>query len=205
MLQTPKVALCCESVIVGEEECFIQNLLEWYCPSGAQMRLLYRGTRDGMEPAAFHRLCDDQGPTITIIKSTNNQSIFGGYTTASWSGNGHKTCDNTSLFTLTKPQEEDFSMKFDCNPQFRSHAIIADPNRGPTFSGNELSITGGIVDPSRGPIFIGNKISMTGGIGCWNTMNRFKAVGPHALVGQPFGLPIQRQFAVAEIEVFTVS
>ena len=183
MLQTPKVALYLESIIVGEEESFIQNLMEWYCPSGAWMRLLYRGTRDGMEPATFHRLCDDQGPTITIIKSTNGL-IFGGNTTASWSGNGAKTCDKTSLFTLTKPQE-DLPMKFDCIPKFRSQAIIADPNRGPAFSGNELAIAGGI--------------------GEWNKNNRFKAVGPHPLVGQSFGLPVQSRFAVADIEVFAVS
>ena len=34
---------------------------------------------------AFHKCCDDKGPTLTIIKCTNG-CIFGGYTTQSWSG-----------------------------------------------------------------------------------------------------------------------
>jgi hypothetical protein len=31
--------------------------------------LLYRGSRDGFYPPVFHSLCDNKGPTYTIVRS----------------------------------------------------------------------------------------------------------------------------------------
>ena len=45
--------------------------------------LLYRGSRDGFKASDFHRLCDNKGETLVIIKSTDNY-IFGGYTSINW-------------------------------------------------------------------------------------------------------------------------
>ncbi len=45
--------------------------------------LLWQGSRDGFTAQAFHSRCDNKGPTLTIIQSTDGQ-VFGGYTTASW-------------------------------------------------------------------------------------------------------------------------
>jgi len=44
--------------------------------------LIYRGTRDGFGASDFHRHCDGEAGTVTIIKTTGN--IFGGYTEKSW-------------------------------------------------------------------------------------------------------------------------
>ena len=38
--------------------------------------LLWRGSRDGFEAKTFHRLCDWQGETLTVIKNTEG-FIFG--------------------------------------------------------------------------------------------------------------------------------
>ncbi len=46
-------------------------------------KLLYDSSRDGANAAAFHSHCDDQGPTLTLIKDTDS-NVFGGYTTISW-------------------------------------------------------------------------------------------------------------------------
>ena len=48
-------------------------------------KLLYRASEHGYSAESFHEYCDDKGPTLTIIKSTDNW-IFGCYTTQSWSG-----------------------------------------------------------------------------------------------------------------------
>ena len=52
------------------------------------MKLLMRGTEDGFTSEKFHRLCDNMGPTLTVIKSENSEfgtdQIFGGFTTVSW-------------------------------------------------------------------------------------------------------------------------
>ena len=41
--------------------------------------LLWRGSRHGFGTKKFHSLCDNKGPTLTVIKSTTGY-IFGGYT-----------------------------------------------------------------------------------------------------------------------------
>ena len=33
------------------------------------MKLLYRGTRDGMEANYFHNKCNNEGPTISLFKN----------------------------------------------------------------------------------------------------------------------------------------
>jgi len=45
--------------------------------------LILRGTDDGFEAEAFHNKCDNQGETLTIIKSGMGK-IFGGYTDIPW-------------------------------------------------------------------------------------------------------------------------
>lgn len=45
--------------------------------------LLYRGSRDGWMHADFHNLCDDRGPTLTILK-TKKGRVCGGYTKLAW-------------------------------------------------------------------------------------------------------------------------
>lgn len=68
-------------------------------------RLLYRATRDGFRAEDFHRLCDNRGPTLTVIRS-DQMRVFGGFTDIAWSspqdpknaqrsGNG-----NSFLFTV---------------------------------------------------------------------------------------------------------
>jgi hypothetical protein len=52
--------------------------------SSSAAGLLYRSTRDGANANAFHYRCDDQGPTLTLIKDSYG-FVFGGYTSKSWS------------------------------------------------------------------------------------------------------------------------
>jgi hypothetical protein len=44
---------------------------------------LYRGSEHKFSAAAFHRLCDNKGPTVVIVKSGNGR-IACGYSSASW-------------------------------------------------------------------------------------------------------------------------
>ena len=47
------------------------------------IKLLYRGSKDGWDKKDFHRLCDNKGPTVTIVKSSVGR-ISGGFTSLSW-------------------------------------------------------------------------------------------------------------------------
>ncbi len=48
-------------------------------------KLIYRASEHDYTAQSFHECCDDKGPTLIVIKSSEGW-IFGGYTTQSWSG-----------------------------------------------------------------------------------------------------------------------
>ena len=56
-------------------------LKEWL--GDYKWKLLYRASEHGYTAKSFHECCDDQGPTLVLIKSSEG-CIFGGYTTQSW-------------------------------------------------------------------------------------------------------------------------
>jgi hypothetical protein len=66
-----------------------QHVVHWLTQSngGASPQaceLLYRASRDGWSSGAFHRHCDDQGATLTVIREREHGYVFGGYADASW-------------------------------------------------------------------------------------------------------------------------
>lgn len=66
-----------------------------------KLTLLYRGSRDGYKAARFHELCDNKGPTISLIRSKCSK-VFGGYTSAPWTSiRGYKKDEKAFLFSLT--------------------------------------------------------------------------------------------------------
>ena len=71
---------------IGMRDTFITALRGWVSEAGFMMfgdcAPLFRASRDGFEPSAFHRLCDEAGSTLTIIRS--GDSIFGGFLDISW-------------------------------------------------------------------------------------------------------------------------
>ncbi|CAB4406948.1 unnamed protein product [Rhizophagus irregularis] len=63
--------------------------------------LLLRGSRDGMDPQTFHRLCDNKGPTLIVIKIRNSKRIVGGYNPLDWDSNGRsKTSPDGFIFSF---------------------------------------------------------------------------------------------------------
>jgi hypothetical protein len=66
-----------------------------------QFSLLYRGSRDGWMFKDFHQRCDNQGPTLTLFKSSK-EKICGGYTSISWNTDGTNHVDNSAfLFSVS--------------------------------------------------------------------------------------------------------
>ena len=71
------------TVLFGQE--YDSYLREWV--GDYNWKLIYRASEHGYTAKSFHEYCDDKGPTLVIIKSSEGW-IFGGYTTQSWSGDG---------------------------------------------------------------------------------------------------------------------
>jgi len=109
------------------------KLNDFYGVWNQQWKLLYKATRDGFSASIFHRTCDNKGPTMTIIKSSEGW-IFGGFTTQSWSGTIYKTDPQAFLFTFTNPHNIP-ATKFIVRSDRQNNAICAFPGKGPTFGG----------------------------------------------------------------------
>jgi len=62
-----------------------------------KFKLLYKGTKDGDTYGIFHKKCDNQGPTISIIESTDGQ-VFGGYASKSWDINSKSDISDPDSF-----------------------------------------------------------------------------------------------------------
>ncbi|PRP81189.1 hypothetical protein PROFUN_02023 [Planoprotostelium fungivorum] len=100
---------------------------------------LYKATVDSSRAASFHILCDNQGPTVTIIESQNGD-LFGGYTDGSWtSANVYATTFGTFLFTLKNPHG--ITARLNLRPQSRERSVCCNGAHGPTWgAGYDLHV-----------------------------------------------------------------
>ena len=66
------------------------------------LRLLFRGSRDGLTNAKFHDLCDNQGPLLVLVK-TGKDILIGGFSSIPWKNSGEWTVDpKCVVFSLTR-------------------------------------------------------------------------------------------------------
>lgn len=90
--------------------------------------LLYRSTRDGFDATAFHSKCDNKGPTITIVKSKSNDTVFGGFSSVSWNSLGLYIADpNAFLYSVTRATKQPIKQTDTI------HALFGTINTGPSF------------------------------------------------------------------------
>ena len=67
-----------------------------------QLRLLFRGSRDGFTNDKFHALCDNQGPLLVLVK-TGKDILIGGFSSIPWKNSGGYTVDpKCVVFSLTR-------------------------------------------------------------------------------------------------------
>ena len=91
-------------------------------------KLLYRGTRDGMNPSSFHQKCNSIPQTVSIVQTTKGYK-FGGYAEKTWENhNGIWIKDDKSfVFSIGH-------MKIYNNVQGKE-AILHNNDYGPSFCG----------------------------------------------------------------------
>jgi hypothetical protein len=111
------------------------QLREW-CPGGApRLELLFRATRDGWDAADFHRLCDNQGATVTVVRSTNG-NVFGGFADAAWKSSGNFQASAQAFLFLLVSHEGRAPARMAQNGRSPQHAMCCNAGYGPTFGGN---------------------------------------------------------------------
>ncbi len=101
--------------------------------------LVYKATENGFDAKICHQCCDNQGPTLTVIESSEGY-LFGGYTAASWNtGRDDWMIDKTAfLFTLINPHNIP-PTKYMINSK-GEYTILPGFVTGPTFGYIDIGI-----------------------------------------------------------------
>jgi hypothetical protein len=117
-----------DSLIIENNYKYFNKLITWINSNKKiTTKLLYRKSRDGDSYDIFHKLCDNQGATLVLIKS-NEGFIIGGYTSLDWDNHSSWKKDNdTFLFSLTNNKKyKKIKSNFD-------YSIYCGKNQGPWF------------------------------------------------------------------------
>ena len=181
--------LTIDSAILSKEanfDVFEEKLCEW-CGT-KNFELLYRGTRDGFGADDFHRLCDNKGKTLVLVKNTSGY-VFGGFASIPWtSSNGPKQAPGSFIFTLTNMygiQPTKFSLKNENDV----YAVWHHKDYGPIFGGGfDINISSDRNSSTNSCSGLGYTYSDTTGKG-WSIFSSNTS---------------NRNFQVQEIEVFRV-
>eukprot|EP01118_Nematostelium_gracile_P000998 TRINITY_DN10_c0_g1_i2.p1 TRINITY_DN10_c0_g1~~TRINITY_DN10_c0_g1_i2.p1 ORF type:complete len:316 (-),score=88.43 TRINITY_DN10_c0_g1_i2:125-955(-) len=164
---------------------YVSILRAWIGPHKVA-HLIHRGSRDGFGASQMRARINNQGETITIVRSTNGY-IFGGYNPLPWNNNtGHITCPAAWLFSLNGPCGSVQAFGNGGN----SNQIYNNSGHGPTFGSNyDLYISNGCN---------GNNSSYT-------NISNVSFLLPAQAAGQPYFLNNGNyNFQVAEIEIYAV-
>ena len=98
-----------------------------------KFNLLYRASRDGNTPAAFHKKCDNKGATIAIAKIQNSEKIIGGYNPLFWDSSSgiYKSTNDSFIFSFADRNNLKSAKVGYCNKN--QYAICCNLYYGPTF------------------------------------------------------------------------
>ena len=98
--------------------------------------LLYKASIDGEAASVFHSLCDEKGPSITVVKVLNG-SKCGGFTPLSWKTNGCWQKDpSLRSFVCNLDNKTKFNLRENYN-----HALDFHDNKLSCFGGYTLQLT----------------------------------------------------------------
>ena len=120
---------------IKKQEAIINWIKQKINKKNIDFKKIFTMSLNGSSCNDFHNYCDNKGPTITIIKTTNNK-IFGGFTPLNWEnsgGNKYNKSNQTFIFSL------DLMTKFDVI-NAKKEAIYCTKNNGPYFRGRDFSI-----------------------------------------------------------------
>lgn len=102
--------------------------------------LLYRASRDGFTPSAFHSRCDYIQNTLVIIRNSND-FVVGGFTTCTWdispSWEPCKPDQNAFIFNLRRFGNSNYEKIFPSNTTCATRAI---PHYGPIFGHDDILV-----------------------------------------------------------------
>ncbi|CAB4387780.1 unnamed protein product [Rhizophagus irregularis] len=99
-----------------------------------KFNLLYRASRDGNTPAAFHAKCDNKGATIVVAKIKNSEQIVGGYNPLYWNSIVHELSTFDSFIYFFADVKNIVTAKVSYS-NGNAFSIGNNPNYAPIFGG----------------------------------------------------------------------
>ncbi|KAK8791087.1 hypothetical protein WA158_005718 [Blastocystis sp. Blastoise] len=121
-----------QSTIINKE--LTKPLVNWLGKE-KKWKLLFRASEHDYKASEFHKYCDNQGETVTIIKHighNNHINIFGGYTDQNWESGLEVDKSRSKEFIFTLSNEHNIApTQYGHNNEGRG--IYCDSNYGPTF------------------------------------------------------------------------
>ena len=134
----------CDSNIIGHDNNKQNMLIKWIeekikkVKENLSTKLIFKMSKDGEQSEDFHKCCDNQGPTLILIQTTNNK-IFGGFTPLNW-----KSPDSGSS-TITDPSNQTFIFSLDLNKKYNllnmnKQAIKCSKELGPDFGNDDIQL-----------------------------------------------------------------
>ena len=115
------------AIIKNEEEIdYIYDCIE---KKKLEFERIYKMTEDG-DRDAFHKKCDNQGPTLCLFKIKDKDIRYGGFTSVSWDcTSGEKRDENAFIFSIN-------NKKMFKSRNYNS-SIYCSGDYGPFFGGNK--------------------------------------------------------------------
>ncbi|KAG0256437.1 hypothetical protein DFQ27_005738, partial [Actinomortierella ambigua] len=107
--------------------------------SRIELQRIYLASKDGFSTEHFHKHCDNQGPTLTVAR-TSTGYFFGGYNEASWFSDGQYHSGDTNFLFQYNPQTHlllQATLRW--HKQYASGSMLV---TGPTFGVYDLRISG---------------------------------------------------------------
>ena len=140
-----KVVSFHESVILDSNDGWENQIMTWLDKADCddfEPKMLYQASRDGWSTSEFHSKCDNQGPTLTVVR-TSEGYVFGGFTDKPWSNRSNVSFVSSNeafLFGLHCYGESN-PIKMEMKSDRSTYAMYCHSNNGPAFgSGHDLRI-----------------------------------------------------------------
>jgi hypothetical protein len=156
------------------------------CRSSKELdfNVLHQASTQGFQASTFHQRCDNRGPTLVLVKSTDGR-IFGGVNFISWTSvTGYSASSNGFLFALKDGQHRHDPALFRIT-QNSDRAAYNTASYGPIFGGGHDMVICSNPNSTRGS---------TSNLGHTYTS---PGASPSTLAGED-------SFLVADYEVFSV-
>ena len=112
---------------IDKQNCVLNWIKEKVNKNEINIELIFKMSKNGYKSEDFHKMCDNKGPSLSLVKTTKNK-LFGGFTPLSWNSQDGYLFDpsnQTFIFSLN------LMKKFDIiNPKktsiecFKTYGII---------------------------------------------------------------------------------